>query len=208
MAMPSDDLAVAMVKLEHDKVLSLVKERLEEGVSPMDLIKNLQEGMTEVGRLFETGEYYLSELILSGETMKEVMEILEPQLAGQEREYKGNVVIGTVKGDIHDLGKNIVTMLLKGAGYNVLDLGVDVPAERFVEAVKEHEAPLVGMSVMLTACQAALKDAVSAVKGADPQVKVIIGGNYVDEKVKEFSGADYVGKNASDGVKAAEEVFS
>lgn len=208
MAMPSDDLAVAMVKLEHDKVLSMVKERLEEGVSPLEIVKNLQEAMTEVGRLFETGEYYLSELVLSGETMKEVMEILEPRLAGEEREYKGNVVIGTVKGDIHDLGKNIVTMLLKGAGYNVIDLGVDVPAERFVEAAKENNASLVGISVLLTACQNALKEAVSAVKEADPQTKVIIGGNYVDEKVREFSGADYFGKSASDAVKVAGEVFS
>ena len=124
--------------LDREKVLALVKERLKAGQKPMEIINSLQEGMVEVGNLFEKGEIFISELILCGEIMKEVMDDLEPQLATGDREYRGTVVIGTVKGDIHDLGKNIVVMLLRGAGYKVVDLGADVAPK--VCAVRQGNA--------------------------------------------------------------------
>lgn len=207
MTVLQDELAKAMVDLDQDKVVELVKQRLAAGVPALEIVNVLQAGMTEVGRLFESGEYYLSELIMAGEIMKEVMVDLEPHLAGGGGEHRGTIVIGTVKGDVHDLGKNIVIMLLKGAGYNVIDLGVDVPKEKFVEAVKEHKAPLVGMSVLLTAALESMKETVAAVKAAVPETKVVIGGPFMDEKVKEFCGADFYATSASDGVKAAEAVF-
>jgi 5-methyltetrahydrofolate--homocysteine methyltransferase len=188
-------------------VAQLVKERLAAGVPALEIVARMQDGMTEVGRLFESGEYYLSELIMAGEIMKEAMANLEPHLVGGSAEHRGTIVIGTVRGDIHDLGKNIVVMLLKGAGYNVIDLGVDVPPEKFVEALEEHKAPLLAMSVLLTACQESMKDTVRAVKEAGLDAKILVGGNYVDEKVREYCGADYSAMIASEGVKVAGMVF-
>lgn len=204
----TDPLASAIAELEDDKVLELVKERLQGGDAPLDIVKSLQEGMTEVGRRFETSEYYLSELIMCGEIMKSAMDELEPHLGGSEQEHRGNIVIGTVRGDVHDLGKNIVVMLLKGAGYNVIDLGVDVPIEKFIEAIKESQTPLVGMSVLLTGCQDAMKDTIAAVKEEGLKVTVLIGGNYVDETVLNYVGADYFGSTASEAVKIADKVFA
>jgi len=203
----TDQLASAIAELEDEKVLSLVKERLDAGTSPLEIVVKLQEGMTEVGSRFEQGEYFLSELIMAGEIMKDAMAILEPHLQGQQQEFKGNIVIGTVKGDVHDLGKNIVVMLLKGAGYNVIDLGVDVPAEKFINAIKESKAPMVGMSVLLTGCQEGMKDIIAAIRAEGLDTKIVIGGNYVDEKVRQYVGADYVGTSASDAVKIAEQIF-
>lgn len=208
MAKLTDELVSAIAELDEDKVMELVNERLKSGVNPMDIVGSLQKGMTEVGMLFESGEFFLSELIMCGEIMKDAMSILEPRLVGGEEEHRGNIVIGTVKGDVHDLGKNIVVMLLKGAGYNVIDLGIDVPEEKFVEAIKESNAPLVGMSVLLTACQASMKSTIDKLKEAGLNTKVIIGGNYVDEKVKNYVGADYVGATANDAIKVAQAVFA
>lgn len=208
MASLTEPLASAVAELEDDKVIELINQRLKGGTPPLEIVRNLQDGMAEVGQRFEVGEYFLSELIMAGEAMKEAMDILEPHLAGANQEYRGSIVIGTVQGDVHDLGKNIVVMLLKGAGYNVIDLGVDVPADKFVEAVKDTNTPLVGMSVLLTGCQEAMKVAIEAIRGAGLQTKVMIGGNYVDETVKENVGADYFGSAASDAVKYANQVFT
>ena len=208
MASLTEPLASAVAELEDNKVIKMVNERINDGTPPLEIVKKLQEGMTEVGRRFETGDYFLSELILAGEFMKEAMDILEPHLAGGEQEHRGTIVIGTVRGDVHDLGKNIVVMLLKGAGYNVVDLGVDVPSDKFVQAVKDTQTPLVGMSVLLTGCQEAMKDTIDAFKGAGLQAKVMIGGNYIDESVLKSVGADYFGTVASDAVRFAEKVFA
>lgn len=207
MAGLTDELASAMAGLDEGQVSSLVKERIAQGVPVLEIVASLQEGMVEIGRLFETEEYYLSELIMAGEMMKTAMVDLEPLLVDESGEHKGTIVIGTVKGDIHDLGKNIVVMLLRGAGYNVIDLGVDVPPEKFVSSVREHQAPLLGLSVLLTACQCSLKDTVTAIRDAGLDTKVVVGGNYIDERVRVYAGADYIGTKASDGVKVAELVF-
>lgn len=205
--MGKDELAGAIAGLDRDKVLSLVKERLQAGNKPMEVINSLQEGMVEVGNLFEKGEFFLSELIFCGEIMKEAMEALEPQLAAGDREYRGTVVIGTVKGDIHDLGKNIVVLLLRGAGYKVVDLGVDVAPEKFVQSVKETQTPLVAMSMLLTSCMETMKECVQAVKQSGLKAKVLIGGPIIDDKVMAFSGADYGSSIASDATKIAGKVF-
>ena len=205
--MRTDNLSGAIADLDEKQVFVLIKERLEKGIPSMEIINALQAGMVEVGTRFENGDYFLSELIMCGEIMENSLEILEPHLAGKSIESTKNVVIGTVKGDIHDLGKNIVVMLLKGAGYNVIDLGVDVPKEKFVEAIKKSKAPLVGMSVLLTSCQEAMKEAIYAIRAAGLNSKVIIGGNYIDEIVMEYVGADYFARVASDGLKVAKEVL-
>ncbi len=204
--MTKDELTLAMEELDEEKVEELVNQRLEQGISPLEIIRPIQEGMEIVGSKFQSGEYFLSELIMAGEIMKNANEVLEPRLEEGAAEKKGTVVIGTVAGDIHDLGKNIVISLLKGAGYEVVDLGVDVPKEKFVEALKESGAPLVGMSVLLTGCQDAMKEAIDAIREAGLDTKILIGGNFVNEKIKEHVGADYYATHAGDGVDVAKEV--
>ena len=205
--MLTDELSRAIVGLENDKVTALVRERLQAGTDPMEIVKKLQEGMTEVGNLFESGEFFLSELIFCGEIMKAAMAELEPRLVGASRDYHGNIVIGTVKGDIHDLGKNIVVMLLKGTGYNVIDLGVDVSPEKFVDAIREHQAPLLALSVLLTSCLESMREAVKTVREAGLDTKVLIGGPIIDDKVIDYCAADFGSTIASDGVKIADKVF-
>jgi 5-methyltetrahydrofolate--homocysteine methyltransferase len=205
--MVTDELAVAIAGLDRDRVISQVKERLNTGEKPLHVIKSLQEGMNEVGNRFEKEEYFLSELIFCGEIMKEAMRELEPRLISVDREYHGSIVIGTVKGDIHYLGKNIVTILLKGVGYDVIDLGVDVPPEKFVQSARESQTPLVAMSMLLTSCLETMKDCVQAVKQSGLDTKVLIGGPVIDDKVVEYSGADYGSSLASDAIKIAGKVF-
>lgn len=205
--MARDELAGAIARLDREQVLSLVEERLQGGSKPMEIIGSLQEGMVEVGKLFEKGDFFLSELIFCGEIMKEAMAFLEPRLAAGERQYRGTIVIGTVKGDIHDLGKNIVVMLLRGAGYEVNDLGVDVAPERFVQAAREAKSPLVAMSMLLTSAMGTMKECVQAVKDSGFGTKVLIGGPIIDDKVMDFSGADYGSAIASDAIRIAEKVF-
>ncbi|SDH24393.1 cobalamin B12-binding domain-containing protein [Desulfosporosinus hippei] len=206
--MLTDALSIAIADLEEEQVAGLVKERLASGVAPLEIVNSLQMGMAEAGSRFETGEYFLGELIMCGEIMQDSMIVLEPLLIGSNAEYKGNIVIGTVKGDIHDLGKNIAVMLLKGSGYNVIDLGVDVSKDKFIEAIKEYNAPLVGMSVLLTGCQESIKETIDAIRAAGLDTKVLIGGNYIDDLVKAHVGADYSAQAATDGVKIADEIFS
>ncbi|MHB8072157.1 cobalamin B12-binding domain-containing protein [Desulfosporosinus fructosivorans] len=205
--MLTDSLSKAIAELEEEQVAEMVKARLESGVSPLEIVNSLQQGMAEAGNRFETGEYFLGELIMCGEIMQDSMAVLEPLLIGSNAEFKGTIVIGTVKGDIHDLGKNIVVMLLKGSGYNVIDLGVDVAKEKFVEAIKDSNAPMVGMSVLLTGCQESMKEAIDAIRAAGLTTKVLIGGNYIDDVVRDYVGADYSAQAATDGVKIANDIF-
>ncbi len=207
MTLSTGKLADAIIALDEDKVLQIVNESLKSGANPLDIVSGIQKGMVEVGLLFEKEEFFLSELIMCGEIMKDAMQILEPHLVGEASEHHGNIVIGTVKGDVHDLGKNIVVMLLKGAGYNVIDLGVDVSEEKFIHAIKENKAPLVGMSVLLTACQEGMKDIITSIRNDGLDVKIIIGGNYVDDKVKDYVGADWYATKATDAISVAREVF-
>lgn len=208
MSQLSDELSSAMAELEDEQVLALVRGRLDGGVAAMDVVRSLQDGMKEVGDRFEAGEYFLNELVVAGEIMKDAMEILEPHLGGAAADYRGIVVIGTVRGDIHDLGKNIVVMLLKGAGYDVHDLGVDVPPERFVEAIEERKPQVVAMSALLTASQAAMRETIELIRASGTTSKVMIGGSYINETIREQVGADYFGTLAGDAVKIADDVLS
>ncbi len=206
------DLAQAIANLEEKRVKELIDRAIKEGVNPLDIIHECNEGMVRVGQLFSEGKYFISELIYSAEILKQVMVKLDPLLAGVQTgtATKGKVVIGTVQGDIHDIGKNIVITLLKGAGFDTMDLGVDVPAEKFVQAVKESGAKVLGMSALLNFTYPAMKEVVEAVKeaGLRDQVKIIVGGTPVNEQVREYSGADYYAKDAVAGVNICEEVYS
>lgn len=204
------DLAKALVDLEEDKVNELVKHKIKAGENPLNIIAELNAGMSQIGKLFEENEYFLSELIMSGEIIKAVMDELEPLLTNVEKTAAGDVVvIGTVKDDIHDIGKNIVVTLLKGTGFDVVDLGVDVPTEAFVKAVKDTGAKVVGLSCLLNFTFNEMKKIVDALEteGLREQVKIMIGGAPCNEKVREFAGADYYAKDAASGVTICKEIY-
>jgi methanogenic corrinoid protein MtbC1 len=201
----AQELVVALADLDEDKVQELVRAGLAAGASPSQLLEECREGMTLIGKRFETGEYFLSDLIMAGEIFKTAAADLAAQ-GGSSGPTKGKVVMGTVKGDIHDIGKDIVVTMLRGANYEVTDLGVDVPAERFVQAVEETGAPIIGMSGLLTISFDPMKETVAALTAAGlrDRVKVMIGGGPVSESVREYVGADALGADAQAAVALVE----
>lgn len=194
-----------LVDLKEDDVLNLVQDQLDSGTDPHSIAETCREAMIEIGNLFAKKEYFLSELVMSGEIFREVMELLEPKMlsASENEEKIGIIVIGTVKGDIHDLGKNIMIGTLKSSGFEVYDLGVDVPPERFVEKVKEVEPDILGMSCVISIGWDSLKETVESLKqaGLRNKVKIILGGGGVDEDVLKFAGADAAVKDAIEGIE-------
>lgn len=206
------DLAQALANLEEAKVYQLIDQQLESGVNVLDIIRECNDGMIRVGALFSEQKYFISQLIFSAEILKQVMKKLDPHLSGVQTGSAsgGKVIIGTVKGDIHDIGKNIVITLLKGAGFDVIDLGVDVPTEKFVQSVKESGARVLGLSALLNFTYPVMKEVVDAVNAAGlrDQVKIIVGGTPVNEQVREYAGADYYAKDAVAGVNLCKEIYA
>lgn len=196
----SDQLKQAMSDLEEDAVLKLVQEGLDTGEDPLAIIADCREGMSDVGKRYEAQEYYVSDLIMAGEVFKQAMAMIGEKFQTDSSPKRGTVVIGTVKGDIHDIGKDIVVSLLQAGNYNVVDLGVDTPPEKFVEAVRESGAPVVGLSGLLTISFDAMKETVDALKSAGLPVKVMIGGGPVTEQVRAHVGADALGVDAQAAV--------
>ncbi len=206
------ELTKAMVELDEDKVYALVDQEIAAGTGPLEIIAQCNEGMVEIGRLFEENEYYLSELIMAGEIFKNVMSKLEPMLGDAKLDAqpsKGTVVLGTVKDDIHDIGKDIVVSMLKGTGFDVVDLGVDVPAEKFVAAVKETGAKIIGLSCLLNFTFPEIKKVVDELTAAGlrDQVKVMIGGAPTNEDVRVFAAADFYGKDAASAVRICKQIY-
>jgi len=203
----ASELTMAMADLDEQKVQELVKAGLAAGVSPNALLDECREGMTLIGQRFETGEYFLSDLIMAGEIFKGAAADLAAQ-GGTSGPTRGKVVMGTVKGDIHDIGKDIVVTMLRGANYEVTDLGVDVEPTKFVAAVRETGATVVGMSGLLTISFDPMKETVAALKAAGLPVKVMIGGGPVSEQVREYVGADALGVDAQAAVALAGQWLS
>ncbi len=204
------ELAQSLVDLNEDKFLELVEKRLNNEDDPIGIIQECNAGMVEVGMRFEKGDYFISELVMSSEILKKAMVQLKPFLGDLEKgPSKGKVVIGTVKDDIHDIGKNIVVTLLNGVGYEVMDLGIDVAAEKFVNAIKETGAKVLGLSALLNFTFPSMKEVVDALKeaGIRDQVTVIIGGAPCNEEVRRSVGADYFATDATKGVRICQEVY-
>lgn len=195
-----DELNQALSDLDEEKVLKLVQERLAAGEDPLALITACREGMADVGKRYEAQEYFVSDLIMAGEVFKQAMAKIGEKFHTDSGPKRGTVVIGTVKGDIHDIGKDIVVSLLQAGNYNVVNLGVDVPPEKFVEAVKKSGAKVVGLSGLLTISFDAMKDTVNAIKAAKLDVKVMVGGGSLTEQVREYVGADALGSDAQAAV--------
>jgi methylmalonyl-CoA mutase cobalamin-binding domain/chain len=196
----ANELAMAIADLDEIKVQELVKAELAAGVSPTALLGECREGMTLIGKRFETGEYFLSDLIMAGEIFKTAAAELAARGGGAGGPAKGKVVVGTVKGDIHDIGKDIVVTMLRGAGYDVEDLGVDVAPAKFVEYARTTGATVVGLSGLLTTSFDPMKETVAALKAAGLPVKVMIGGGPVSEQVRVYVGADALGLDAQEAV--------
>jgi len=206
-----DELAQALRDLNEKKVYDLVEQEVKDGVPAMEIVHACNEGMVGVGERFSTGEYFISQLIFSAEILKAVMKRIEPLLPkGEAGKSAGKVVIGTVKGDIHDIGKNIVITLLRSSNFDVTDLGVDVPAEKFVIALKETGARILGLSALLNFTYPEMKHVVEEVAkaGLRDKVKIIIGGTPVNEQVRQFTGADYYAEDAVTGVALCRQIYA
>jgi methanogenic corrinoid protein MtbC1 len=202
----SKELVNAIADMREEEALKLVREMVEGGSDPMAILNSAREAMTVVGQRYDAGTYFLPELMLAGEIMSQITDIVKPELAKlPEIERRGKVLIGTVAGDIHDIGKNIVSFMLDVNGFDVLDLGVDVPASKFVEAIRDFEPQVVGLSGFLTLAFDAMKETVEAIEAAGLRdgVKIMIGGGQVNEKIQEYAGADAYGKDAMAGVSLA-----
>jgi len=199
-------LTTAVADLDEDTVFEILRTELDAGTAPSALLDLAREGMTIVGERFESGEYYLSDLIMSGELFKEIAQMVVGETASDGAEKpRATVVIATVEGDVHDIGKDIVVNLLRGANYEVVDLGVNVPAARVAEAVQESQATIVGLSGLLTIAFDPMKQTVEAVRALNLPVKIMVGGAPVTETVREYVGADARGADALDAVKIADE---
>ncbi|MEM4887811.1 MAG: cobalamin-dependent protein [Thermosphaera sp.] len=201
----SEEFINAILELDEKRAIELTKARISKGEDPLKILDDLRIAAEKVGEKYEKGEFFVADLVMAGEIMKEISELVRPKLKelGKTREIIGKLVIGTVEGDIHDIGKNIVVTLAEAAGFEVIDLGVDVPPQKFVEAIKQHQPDIVGMSCLITAGLESMKRTVDAIKeaGLRDKVKIIIGGGRVDEYAKEYTGADAWATDAATGVK-------
>jgi len=198
-----EKLRDCVVNLDIEGIQEACKEAIEAGIPAYKAISDgMAKGMNIVGQKYENNEYFLAELIMAGETMKEGMKILEPHLKSADVKKIGKVIIGTVRGDLHDIGKNIVITLLESAGFEVIDLGVDVPPEKFVEAVREHKPDILGMSALLTTTMLEMENTIKALKeaGLRDKVKIIIGGAPITPEYAEKIGADAAARDAVEGV--------
>lgn len=206
------ELAVLIEELNENAVLDLVHRRLEAGDDPLVIIAEAEAGMRLVGKRHEQGEYFIAGLIMAGHIFSEVMELTLPLVEPRSNgEVVGTVLVGTVQGDIHDLGKSILGLLLRTEGFKVYDLGVDVPPERFLAKVLELRPDIVGLSGLLTQAYDSMKKTISLLRIATTDwpkpLPIIIGGNQLDEQVRVYVGADYWTNEALDGVRICQKLM-
>jgi len=201
----SKELIDAITEMHEEDALKITHEMLDAGANPLEMLDDCRAAMEIIGKRFETGDCFIPELILAGEMLQQISEIVKPNLKQVAKQQKiGKVVIGTVEGDIHDIAKDIVAFMLDVNGFEVSDLGVDVPPPRFVRVVKDTGAKIVALSGFLTLAYDPMKATVEALKAAGlSDVKVMIGGGQIDAQIKEYTGADAFGKDAMTAVSLA-----
>ncbi|HEY95580.1 MAG TPA: methionine synthase [Dehalococcoidia bacterium] len=204
----SEQLTNAVAELKEDEAIQMVKDMIAKGEDANMIFDSARKGMEVVGKRFADGEYFLPELIYSGEIFKAISEIVKPVMTAEAGGKKiGKVIVGTVAGDIHDIGKDIVVFMLDISGFEVYDLGVDVPVQTFVDKIKETGAPIVALSGFLTLAFDAMKDTCDAIvaAGLRDKVKIMIGGGQIDEEIKKYAGADAYGRDAMTAVALAKD---
>ncbi|UCF61788.1 MAG: cobalamin-dependent protein [Anaerolineaceae bacterium] len=204
----SKKLVNAIADMKEEEALNIAKKMVEDGSDPTAIVDAAREAMDIVGQRYEKGEYFLPELMLAGEMMAQITEMIKPELAKMpEVKRFGKVLIGTVEGDIHDIGKNIVTFMLDVNGFEVLDLGVDVPPQKFVETIKKFKPQVIALSGFLTLAFDAMKETVGAIEAAGlrDDVQIMVGGGQVNEEISKYAGADAYGKDAMAGVTLAKK---
>jgi corrinoid protein of di/trimethylamine methyltransferase len=201
--MAYEDLSKMLVNLEVDEIADLVQKKLDAGVDSQEILKALTRGMDEVGRLYEENEYFLPELVMAGETMKAAFKVLKPHLKASDVGESKAIITATVKGDNHDIGKNILITMLLSAGFEVIDLGTDCSPETIVEAVREQNAKVVALSALLTTTMREISQVNTALMdaGLRNSVKIIVGGAPLSETLAIELGADAYGADAIEGVR-------
>jgi trimethylamine corrinoid protein len=200
------DLVKTLADLKEKEALKIVEDRLSAGEDPLKILDDARRAVEIVGKRFSDGEYFIPDLVYAGEILKEITDMVKPKLTkAAELKRLGKVVVGTVAGDIHDIGKDIVVFMLDVNGFEVLDLGIDVPAQKFVDAIKNTGSRVVGLSGFLTLAFQSMKDTVETIKkaGLREGVKIMIGCGQIDDQVRSFTGADAYGKDAMEAVKLA-----
>jgi len=204
----AQDLVNALADLKEQEAIKIVKDKLSAGEDPLKIMEDARKGMEIVGNRFASSEYFIPDLVYSGEILKAVTELVKPKLnKAAESKKLGKIVFGTVAGDIHDIGKDIAVFMLDVNGFEVHDLGVDVPVQKFVDKIKETGAPIVGLSGFLALAFDSMKETVEAIKAAGlrDKVKVMIGGGQMSDEIKNYTGADAYGKDAMAGVTLAKK---
>ena len=204
----TESLIHALVEMQEAEALQKAKQLLDEGTDPMNILEACSKAMKTVGKRFEQGEYFLPHLIMAGVMLKQISETIKPLIKEEKTEAgRGRVLMGTVRGDIHDIGKNIVIFLLEVNGFEVRDIGIDQPPENFVEAIQNFQPDVVGMSGLLTLAFESMKETVQAIEeaGLRDKVRIMIGGAQVTEQVKEYTGADAFGQDALAGVRLTKQ---
>jgi 5-methyltetrahydrofolate--homocysteine methyltransferase len=204
--MAKKDLVKTLADLKEKEALKIVEDRLKAGEDPLKILDDARKAVEIVGKRFSDSEYFIPDLVYSGEILKSITDMVKPKITKAAATKRvGKVIVGTVAGDIHDIGKDIVVFMLDVNGFEVTDLGIDVPVQKFVDAIKNTGSSVVGLSGFLTLAFQSMKDTVDAIKkaGLRDKVKIMIGGGQIDEQVKNFTGADAYGKDAMEAVKLA-----
>jgi methanogenic corrinoid protein MtbC1 len=203
-----DKLLDAMVNMREKEAIETARALLDKGENPLSILNTCTRAMQTVGERFESGDYFLPHLMMAGEMLKQISQMVKPKLQGEISKKKwGRVVIGTVEGDIHDIGKDIVTFILDVNGFEVHDIGIDVTPGRFVEAINEFHPQVVGMSGLLTLAYDSMKNTVEAIEkaGLRDGLKIMIGGGQMSDNVKAYVGADAYCKDAIEGLNLAKK---
>ncbi len=203
-----EDLVTLIAELKKQEAIQVTEQRLKSGEDPLKILDDGKKAMQIVGRRFSEGTYFIPDLVYSGKILEQVAELVKPGLSQAPHAGElGKIVLGTVAGDLHDIGKNLVTFMLDVNGFEVYDLGIDVKPQIFVDKIREVQPQIVGMSGFLTSVYQAMKDTVDAiaVAGLRNEVKIMIGGGVMDEEIRKFAGADAYGEDAMAAVNLAKD---
>lgn len=208
-----EKLVDAIVRMREEEAENLAQEMLAQDFDPLEMLKGCRSAVEKIGHKYEKGQYFMPELILAGEMLNKITQLVKTKMAKtavhKDNKYIGKVVIGTVEGDIHDIGKNIVAFMLDTNGFQVYDLGVDVPASKFVEAIKKHKPQIVALSALLTLAFDKMRSTIKTIEAAGlrDEVKIIIGGAPINDQIKEYTGADAWGQDAIEAVSLVKKLM-